>query len=553
LSLLQNVRNDPQKVRQIATHFVARRCSAKVRYETRECASWSVGFTVTEPGGGAVNGVAARNVRINWRISVGTLSCDLPDQFWSVESYLPDDGRCSSSGRIRIREHRAMSHRISRRRFLKTSAAAVATGAAAATATFTYVPRTAFGANERVNVACIGVTNQGAYDLGETFKSGLANIVALCDVDESRLNSAAGEHASARKFNDFRRMFDAIEREIDAVVIAIPDHQHAFATLAALRRGKHVYCEKPLTHDPHECRTVIETAAKARVATQMGTQIHASNNYRRVVELVRAGAIGPVQRVHCWVGGGYVGRRPDVIPPTPAGLNWEAWIGPAPQRAYDPSLHPFNWRGWWNYGTGMLGDMACHHMDLPHWALGLTHPETIEAHGPETNDESAPPWLKVDFHYPARAGSSERLGEQPPVHLTWYHGGKRPDEFAEGKLPAWGNGTLFVGEKGMLLADYDKYRLLPEKDFEGFQPPAQTIAPSVGHHKEFLLACQTGSPTLCNFNYSGPLAETVLLGNVSYRSGKKLEWDDASKSLKNAADPDVAKFFARTYRPGWEL
>jgi predicted dehydrogenase len=432
-----------------------------------------------------------------------------------------------------------MTQRISRRHFIQ------ATGAAAFA--FTLMPRRAMGANERVNVACIGVTNQGEYDLTQTADSGLANIVALCDIDQTRLNRAARHHESARKFDDYRKMFDAMEKEIDAVVIAIPDHHHAFATMAALRRGKHVYCEKPLTHDPHECRTVIETAAKAKVATQMGTQIHAGANYRRVVELIQSGAIGTIKRVHTWVGGAYApGERPATTPPLPKGVNWEMWIGPAPQRPYDPGLHPFLWRGWWNYGTGMLGDMACHHMDLPHWSLGLTHPLTIEAEGPPVNPESAPAWLKVHFRYPSR-------GSQPPVHLTWYHGDRRPDEFAEGKLPKWGNGNLFVGDKGMLLADYDHYKLLPEKDFEGFQPPPKSIPDSPGHHKEFLLGCQTGSPTLCNFAYSGPLAETVLMGNLAYRSGRKIEWDEAGKKIRNAADPEVDRYLSREYRKGWEL
>ncbi len=430
---------------------------------------------------------------------------------------------------------------ISRRRFLKTTAAC------AAVAPFLYVPRSAFGANEKVNVACIGVTNQGEYDLKETFNSGLANIVALCDVDEGRLNKAAALHPSAQKFDDYRRMFDRIENQIDAVVIAIPDHHHAFATLAALHRGKHVYCEKPLTHDPRECRAVMEMAAKAKVATQMGTQIHAGRNYRRVAEIIQSGAIGPVRRVHVWVANAYSPvERPQNTPPAPAGLNWEMWIGPAPQRAYDPGLHPFYWRRWWNYGTGMLGDFACHHMDLSHWALGLTHPQTIEAEGPPPDAESTSAWMKVDFHYPAREN-------QPEVHLTWYHGSRRPDEFAPVDLPKWGNGTLFIGDKGMLLADYEKYRLLPENDFKDFMPPAQTIPDSPGHHKEWLLGCRDGSPTLCNFAYSGALAETVLLGNVAYRSGKKLEWDEVRKTLRNLSDPEVAKYFSREYRAGWSL
>jgi len=397
-------------------------------------------------------------------------------------------------------------------------------------------------ANEKLGIAIIGVAGQGEYNLNNVFAS--ETIVALCDVDENRAAAARNRFPKATFHTDFRRLFD--QKDIDAVVISTPDHTHAPATVMALKAGKHVYCEKPLTHSVYEARVVAETAVKMKRATQMGTQIHAGPNYRRVVELIKSGAIGPVREAHCWVGGAWVGAdRPQDTPPIPAGLHYDLWLGPAPYRPYHPTYMPANWRGWWDFGGGTLGDMGCHHMDLAYWALDLTHPLTVEAEGPPVHPESAPPWLRVRYEYPAR-------GSQPPVRLTWWHGEKnRPPQFAEGKLPEWGNGTLFVGEKGMLLADYDKHVLLPQKDFEGFKRPDPFIPNSIGHHNEWIRACKTGSPTTCNFTYSGALTEAVLLGNVAYRSGKKLQWDPKHLKITNA--PDAERFLRREYREGWAL
>ena len=425
---------------------------------------------------------------------------------------------------------------VTRRRFVQAGAALAATTL--------FLPRRVFGANERLNIACIGVTAQGKYDMDNVSKE---NIVALCDADEGRLAQAASEpyNADAKQFTDYRKMLDEMHNGIDAVVIATPDHHHAFATMAALKLGKHVYCEKPLTHSVLECRTVRETAAKMKVATQMGTQIHAGENYRRVVELIQGGAIGPVKRAHCWVGTSYHGGdRPKEGKPVPAGVDWDLWLGPAPERPYHDGLHPFSWRGWWDFGGGALADMACHFMDLPFWALELRQPETIESEGPPDHPDATPAWQIVNYQFPAR-------GDKPPVHLTWYHGGKRPPEVAEGKLPEWGNGILFVGEKGMLLSDYEKHVLLPEADFKDFKKPEPTIPKSVGHHQEWINACKGQGTTLCNFDYSGALTEAVLLGNVAYRSGKKVQWDAANAKCVSA--PEADKFLGREYRKGWAL
>jgi predicted dehydrogenase len=279
---------------------------------------------------------------------------------------------------------------------------------------------------------------------------------------------------------------------LDAVVVSTPDHLHAPVTAAALRAKLHVYCEKPLTHSLHEARFVTELARKAGVATQMGTQIHSLDNYRRVVELVKGGAIGEVTEVHVWVGGGYSGGdRPADAPPVPPSLDWDFWLGPAPQRPYHSCYCPFHWRGWWDFGNGTLGDMACHHMDLPFWALDLTSPATIEAEGPPVHAESCPPWLIVKYAMRTRASASGAGGATLP--LTWYHGDRRPHHFADGLLPQWGNGTLFVGSKGLLLADYERHALLPEKDFQGFVPPAPSIPASIGHYEEWIAAAKGGA------------------------------------------------------------
>ena len=435
-----------------------------------------------------------------------------------------------------------MTPPLSRRHFLLSSAAAGAAG-------FGLRPSAALAQkkpapSERLRLGAVGVAGQGGADLGAIAAAG-AEVVALCDVDTRRKEviEQVKRYPKAKFFTDFRKMIDA--GGLDAVLVATPDHTHAVATLAALRAGLHVFCEKPLTHTVEEARLVARTAAKMKRVTQMGTQIHAGDNYRRVVELVQAGAVGPVREVHVWVGTSYGGGdRPKETPPVPAGLEWELWLGPAPERPYHPTYVPFHWRKWWDFGGGALNDMACHYMDLPFWALGLRHPTHVEAEGPKPNPETAAPWLVVRYDFPAR-------GKQPGVKLTWYDGGKRPKYFEEkGLLPNWGGGNLFVGEKGMLLADYGRRLLLPEKDFKDFEAPKKTIAESVGHYKEWVEACKNGGKTTCNFDYSGALTEAVLLGTVAYRLGKGFDWD--ADKLK-ASEAGAEKYIHKVYRKGWEL
>jgi predicted dehydrogenase len=395
---------------------------------------------------------------------------------------------------------------------------------------------------EKLNIAGIGAGGMGGNDIaccaGE-------NIVALCDVDDRILAQAGQQFPKAKKFNDFRVMLEKMDRGIDAVIVGTPDHIHAPASVAAMKAGKHCFCEKPLAHNVREVRIMTELARKKNLATQMGTLIHATENYRRVVEIVRGGAIGPVTEAHVFCGkdwGG--GERPRETSAVPSHLHWDLWLGPAPKRPYHPCYLPAEWRRWWDFGNGTLGDMACHLMDLPYWALDLAHPVSVEAKGPPVHPETCPRALEVHYEYPAR-------GKQPPVKLAWYDGDKRPPLLAEKQIPDWGMGILFVGAKGMLLADYGRWELYPKQNFAGYKPPKPSIPNSPGHHIEWILACKGGKPALCNFDYAGPLSEAVLLGTVAYRVGRKLPWDAASLTAVNC--PEADQYIRRTYRKGWEL
>lgn len=398
---------------------------------------------------------------------------------------------------------------------------------------------------DRVRLGIIGLAGQGAYNTGECMRSGLTEVVALCDVDENRAGPARKSFPKARFHSDYRRMLE--QKDIEAVVVSTPDHHHAFATVAALRSGRHVYCEKPLTHSVHEGRMVMEAAAKARTVTQMGTQIHAGDNYRRVVEIVQAGVLGPIRRVHVWCS-----RRPDPgrragkDAQPPKGLNYDLWIGPAPMRPYHASHLHFNWRWWWDFGGGVLADMGCHFMDLPFWALNLGAPTSVSATGKVTykGDNTVPGVEQVEYQFPAR-------GEQPAVHLTWYHGVPGPDLSGKTTYAGFDSGVIFEGGKGSLVANYGAYRLLPEDRFRGFEPPKQSIPRSVGHHREWLEAIRNGGRTTCNFAYSGLVSEAVLLGNVAYRSGERLQWDGKTGRVSNTAK--AGAFLRREYRPGWTL
>jgi predicted dehydrogenase len=396
--------------------------------------------------------------------------------------------------------------------------------------------------NEKLNLAIIGC---GGRARGVIAGMQGENFVALCDVDERRAAETYKQYPKARRFRDFRNLLDKMHKEIDAVVVSTPDHSHVHPSLMGMRLGKHCYCEKPLAHTVAEARAMIDAARKHKLVTQMGTQIHAGDNYRRVVELIQGGAIGPVREAHVWCGAKYHGgQRPTGYPPTPETLDWDRWVAGSKYFPYDPAYAPFGWRNWWAYGTGALGDFGCHYGDLAFWALKLRHPTTVEAEGPRLDPYSAPPWLVVRYDYPAR-------GSMPPVKLTWYDSGKKPPFLAEKKIPAWGSAVLFIGDKGMLLADYSRKLLLPEERYTGFSPPAPSIPSSIGHQQEWLAACKNGGPTTCNFDYSGTLTEAVLLGAVSYKTGKKINWD--GKNMKAISCPEAKQFIHKQYREGWTI
>ncbi len=432
---------------------------------------------------------------------------------------------------------------IDRRHFIRTLGVAAAGSAMAGCQAA--APRM-ISANEKLNIAVIGVAGRGAENLKEV--AALENIVALCDVDATHLAAASQKFPAAKTYSDFRRLID--QGDIDAILVATPDHTHAVATAAALRSGRHVYCEKPLTHTVSEARIITDLARKSGLVTQIGTQIHAGNNYRRVVELVQAGAIGSVKEVHVWAGAVYGGHdAPTDRPPVPKELNWDLWLGPVKEHPYHPEFAHFKWRNWWHFGGGSLADFGCHFMDLPFWALHLQHATRVQPmDGPPVHPESTPPWLIVRYEFPARQRDSATL---PPVTLTWYHGGKRPDIVGDDLFAKYRGGVLFVGDKGMLISDYGKHTLLPEEKFKDFQRPTQFIPNSIGHHKEWTQAIKTGGGTTCHFGYSGPLTETALLGNVAYRVGKTLEWDAKNLRAKNCPEADA--FIQHHYRAGWKI
>ncbi|WP_168564234.1 Gfo/Idh/MocA family protein [Crateriforma spongiae] len=396
-------------------------------------------------------------------------------------------------------------------------------------------------AGQRLRLLCVGTANRAAANIREVRNQ---EIVGLCDVDQNYLDKAHADFPNAATFRDYREMIDAMADQADAIVIGASDHHHAPAAIRAIESGLHCYCEKPLTHTVAEARKITNAARRKGVATQMGTQIHAGSNYRRVVEIIRSGAIGDVTQVHVWVnkawGGGELPSTADPVPPQ---LDWDLWIGPAAMRPYAKGqYHPAQWRRWWEFGQGTLGDMGCHYMDLPFWALGLKYPEHIQAEGEPPHPETCPLGLTVKYQFAA----SDQHG---PLELIWYDGNHAPKEIDGHAVP--GSGIMFVGTEGKMVATYGQYQLLPEDKFADFQPPEPSIPDSIGHHAEWIKACKDGTPTTCNFDYSGPLTETVLLGNVAYRTGGAIQWD--ADNLKVTNDSQANQYISKTYRPGWEV
>lgn len=444
--------------------------------------------------------------------------------------------------------------RMNRREFLGTAAA----GSAAVWGAPAFLG--AGSPNQALNVAVIGAGGRGAHDSKKVEQAG-ANIVAVCDVSEQRLQGAQRRHPKAKPYVNYEDVYAEADR-FDAVVVATPEHHHALATLPALKLGKHVYCEKPLTHNIREARRIREAARQADVTTQQGTQMHATENYRRTVELLQANVIGPVREVHCWVDRAWgwheskkaakknddrflVVDTPHGSTEKPEGLHWDLWVGPAQWRPFHKDYYPGpKWYRFWDFGNGTMSDLGSHRVDLPFWALKLTAPRTVEAFGPPRHPELAPASMHVVYEYPQR-------GDLPPVTLTWYQGTHKPKLWRDGQIPQWGNACLFIGEEGMLLANYGKHILLPEDKFKDFQGPEPFLPRVSGHHAEWVEACEAGRPASCDFEYAGLLTEANHLGNVAFRTGKKLHWDSVTMRATNA--PEAQRFIGRTYRRGWEL
>lgn len=430
-----------------------------------------------------------------------------------------------------------MSSRYSRREFLELAALAGSSAMVLGNR-----PRPVLAApkspNEKLNIGVVGVAARGAENLRG---ASMENIVALCDIDSKRLEEAASQFPKAEKYSDYRKLLD--RKDLDALVVSTPDFSHAIPVCWGLRRGLHVYCEKPLAHSVYEIRKMRELAAEHKAVTQMGTQIHAGDNYRRVVEIVQAGVLGDIERVHVWLASGiFAGKRAAQGTP-PAHVDYDLWTGPAPMRPFHESHFHFNWRYWWDFGGGWLADFGCHYMDLPFWALDLRYCNKVVAKGEKTyeGDNEIPDNMQVDYHFPAR-------GDRPPVHLTWWHGKWRPEGAEKYQQQS---AVLFEGKKGRMIADYGSHQIFMEPGLSA-ETPSPTIPSSIGHHQEWIAAVKSGGTTTCNFDYSGALAETVLLGNVSYRAGgAELEWDAEKLSAPNC--PAAEEFIRREYRKGWSL
>lgn len=435
---------------------------------------------------------------------------------------------------------------MNRRQFLKTSAlSAAALGVSQFPAPLI---AQAQNANSKLRIGVVGVSGRGAGNISELLNGSgdVVEIAALCDVDDNNLESQGKNHPNAKRFFDYRTMLD--ETELDAILISTPDHTHAVAAMAAMKKGLPCFCEKPLAHDVAEIRAMQKIAKEKNLATQMGTVIHATENYRRVVELIQAGAVGEVNEVHVWCAKGWGGypepskEKFDV----PKHLHWDEWLGPAQWLDYNPCYLPGRWRGYWPFGTGTFGDMACHLMDLPFWALDLQYPKTISATCDAEISKMCCP-LDVECKY-----EFEVNGKTLP--LTWYDGVRRPAVIKDKNLADLFMGVIFVGDEGILEADYGTIRLYPEEKFTNYKRPEKSIPPSAGHHREWINSILDGGTTtaLCNFEYSGRLTETVQLGAVSLRAGKiKLEWDAEKMLVTN--DKAANDFITTEYREGWSL
>jgi predicted dehydrogenase len=459
-----------------------------------------------------------------------------------------------------------MPHRLHRRQFFRATATA--------SAGFLILgrdPDRAFGRspNQRVAIACIGVGGKGRSDTDHAAACG--QVVALCDIDDQRLRQKAEQYPDARTFHDYRELLDALGDTLDAVVVSTADHTHAVASISAMKLGKHVYCQKPLAHSPYEARAMMEAARAHGVATQMGNQGTASDGFRTGVELIRAGALGPVREVHVWTNRPfkYWKQAPDIVsrptetPTVPDHVKWDLFVGPAPMRPYHPVYHPQVWRGWWDFGTGSLGDMACHTANLPFMGLRLGYPTRVSAQSGPINPETYPAWATITYEFPAR-------GELPPVKLTWYEGAKDgqrnlPDPALFRGRTAVDSGSLLVGEELTLYSPSD-YGM--DQDLWPTRAADNTIAMTLeipqtlerlggeddrdlNNKREWVRAIEGGPAPLSNFDYAAVLTESMLLGNVAVRLGKAIDYD--AGSMAAAGLPEATAMIRPTFREGWSL
>lgn len=449
---------------------------------------------------------------------------------------------------------------ITRRDFLGRSATAAAA--------FMVVPRHVLGGpgylspSDTLNIGCVGVGGKGSSDIRSVSSE---NIVALCDVDDTQmarfLKSKRNDpqhiemYNKANKYRDFRIMLEK-GKQIDAITVSTPDHTHAVIAMMAIKMGKHVFVQKPLTHTIKEARMLARAAKKAKVVTQMGNQGHAGEGGRLINEWIWDGAIGDVRTVYAWTNRPIWPQgidAPKEIPSVPSTLDWNLWLGPAPFRPYHPAYAPFSWRGWWDFGTGALGDMGAHILDHPYWALKLEHPISVQASSTRFTKDSYPVAEIATYEFPAR-------GKMPPVKLTWSDGGlmpPRPPELEEGRMMGdEGGGALFIGDKGILMCStYGRNpRLVPESRMKEYKRPEKSIPRSPGIQKEWIEAIKAGKKSTTDFEYSSSLTETMLLANLAVRMkghNKKLLWDGKKMEVTNL--PEANKFLHKEYRPGWSL
>lgn len=469
-----------------------------------------------------------------------------------------------------------MSRRTNRRDFIKTSAAV---GAGFWISTRASRADESKSPNETVNFACIGIGGKGDSDSDHVASHG--NVVAVCDIDDNRLKSKMSKmekkFPKIQAFSDYREMLEKVGKDIDAVTVSTPDHHHAIASMLAIQMGKGVYCQKPLTHTVAESRALRMAARKYKVATQMGNQGTSENGLRKGVEIVQSGALGKVSEIHVWTNRPIWPQAPQIMAelpeqPIPPTTHWDLFLGPAPARPYNGRYQPFNWRGWWDYGTGALGDMGCHTANLAFMANKLEYPISLQGEAGDLNPQTYPSWASVVYEFPAR-------GELPPLKFYWYEGhksGKKnlpPQELIEKIYPPAppstqpsahhdhlsDSGSIIVGDEGILYSPNDygaDFKLYPEEKFRDYKPPTETL-PRIGggdeqHKVEWIKAIKGGPQAMSNFDYAGLLAETILLGNVAIRgNGKKLMWDGPGCKITN--DAEANSWITKKYSKGWSL